>query len=1002
MAAPPLPAQQSADAGYTRINAGDLFQPLSERGFRKAPVVEAPSVVTVEVPLSSFPKLRAADNLLLTQFPMPGGTTADLQLRAFTVFSENAVVVAQTAAGEVRRPIPDLRAYRGTIHGEAGSFVWMAVEDGGMTGSILRNGVEFSFSTRLNGAPQEGNRILSVFEATDEMKAFTCTVEDDLFIEDVLRGMPARVDILEGSLDTLKAKLAVDIDYEAYQHYGGVTACENYVASLLVGVASIYERDVAVTFEISYMRTWETEDPYSAASDDAALNTFTEYWRENMGDVDRTLASMISRKPISSDRVTQGLAWVNQLCSRTHGYAFVKLSSNNSNIEGHYGVWAHELGHNFGSPHTHACVWNPPIDSCYQAEPMRGQAPCFSNSDIHLIQGGGELMSYCHMRFGNQNVHKVFRSRTAALIRGNSEKALCMNVTSFVRSLELTTPIGGEEICAGMPLMITWDAEGNNDFSIFLSSNDGATWDTVLVDNVTRNMRAWEWNIPSDFPIGSTYRIRIIDNKNPDLEDEMEASFTVKEGTVITEQVYWRNVCVGEGAWFYVRATGAGELTYQWKKNGVPIPDETGTDLQLENLQLEDNLSEITCAITGECGTIESEPAILKVFSSAVIVQDLVNDTTCIGGSARFEVVAEGSNLTYKWYFRSPGGQNRTLESDSSVLVLTDVEAEDFGAYWCVVNSSCGNATTKTRFLIVPDESVEVLTPAVWNEVLAAGATYDILWKQYCLNSVKIEYSTNGGSNWSLITGSFDANAGAYPWSVPLIDADQCFIRISDADNPATQGQSKQFRIKDMPVRTYTLPSVGFSWVAVGEPAEQPLGIENTGRAALNVSATTILGTTEVVVKNGAPFSVEPGESYDLLLEYTPAAAMRMDGKLIIMHNAAGSPDTLEIFGEGYISTAAGDVARPRHLLLDQNYPNPVSLAQGGRTSFLFELPQRSSISLVLYNALGQKVRTLYDGLREPGRYTLTAALGDLPAGMYLYRLTTGTGAVTRVLHLMR
>jgi hypothetical protein len=95
-------------------------------------------------------------------------------------------------------------------------------------------------------------------------------------------------------------------------------------------------------------------------------------------------------------------------------------------------------------------------------------------------------------------------------------------------------------------------------------------------------------------------------------------------------------------------------------------------------------------------------------------------------------------------------------------------------------------------------------------------------------------------------------------------------------------------------------------------------------------------------------------------------------------------------------------VPRPGHLLLNQNYPNPVSLAQGGRTSFLFELPQRGSVSLVLYNALGQKIRTLYDGTREPGRHSLTTSLGDLPAGMYLYRLTTPGGAVTRVLHLMR
>ena len=994
-------SSQSADA-VTVISADDLFVPITKNSLRKAVPIASPQALTVEVPLASFPKMRAADHVLLSRFPMPDGSTVDLDLRSFKIFSDDAVILSHGVNGEVRRPLPDVRAYRGRIADDEHSFAFMTVESAGVTGSITRGGVEYSFTTRLNGAPQTGDRMLTIYLATEEMKAFHPEEHDARIIEGALQGMESAPMSVPLDADTLLAKLAVEVDFEAFQHYGSVEASENYIASLLTGVASIYERDVAVTFEISYMKTWETEDPYSPASDDAALDTFTKYWRENMDHVDRTLASLISRKPISSDRVTQGLAWVNQLCSRTHGYAYVKLSSNNANIQGHYGVWAHELGHNFGSPHTHSCVWNPPIDSCYTAEPIRNQARCFSANDIHLIQGGGELMSYCHMRFGNKNVHKVFRDRTGALVRSNAEKALCMNVTSVVRSLELLAPSGGEEICAGTPLTITWSATGNNDFSIYLSTNDGQSWDELLVDDLARLERSWAWMIPSGFPVGDTYRIRIIDNKNVDLEDEMEASFTIKEGTVITDQVYWRNVCVGEGAWFYVRATGAGELTYQWKKDGEDIPGETTDELQLENLQEADNLTQYTCAISGECGVTESEPALLKVFTSAVIVQDLQNDTTCIGGSAQFEVVAEGSNLSYKWYFRSSMGVNKTFPVDSSVLTLTNVQQADFGAYWCDVGSSCGKSTTKTRFLIVPDKSVEVLTPAVWNEIVPAGATYDITWKQYCLNTVKIEYSTDGGSNWTEITGSYSAAEGSYTWSVPSIDADQCFIRLSDADNPATMGQSKQFKIKDLPVRKYSLESIGFSWVAVGEPATQMLGIENTGRAQLEVSATTIINTTEVTLKNGAPFTVDAGQSYDLELEYAPDEATPMAGQLVIVHNAPGSPDTLDVFGEAKITTSTGSVPQALHLTLDQNSPNPVSISRGGLTRVVFELPGSEMTTVALYNMLGQRVRTLYSGMREAGRHTLSVRLSDLPTGMYLYRLTTDSRAVSRVLHLVR
>ena len=990
-----------------RLDAGALLRPVN--ALRKAVVAESPAVIARQVNPEAFTELRVGGDVTLAQFPLPDGSLVDLDLRSFEVFSDRSIVVAKTADGEVRRPLPDVRLYRGRIRGEVSSFAYLAVESGDLTGSVTRRGVEYSISSRLEGLPQVGaDRVVNIFEATDAMKAFDCGVEDEDFIDDVLRGMPADVNVLKADMDTLQAKLAVETDFTALPHYGGTSQAENYVTSLLGYVNAIYERDVAVTFTVSYMRTWEVVDPYSNASDDAALATFTDYWRDNMDDVDRTLASLISRKPISANGVTQGLAWVNQLCSRTHGYAFVKLSSNNSNYEGHAGVWAHELGHNFGSPHTHSCTWNPPIDSCYTAEPIRNQAPCFGPQDIHLILGGGELMSYCHMRFGNKNVTKEFRDRTGALVRGNSERALCMNVTSTVRNLALLTPTGGESICAGMPITLTWDAQGNNDFSILLSTNDGASYDTVLVDNLPRYLREWEWTIPSDFPVGNVYRFRIEDNKLDELQDEMEASFEVREGTVITDQVLWRNVCVGEGAWFYVRAKGAGTLTYQWKKNGTPIDGATTDELQLQNLQVADNLTEFTCEITGDCGTIESQPALLKVFTGAVIVKDIENDTTCLGGTGRFEILAEGSNLSYKWFFRSPQGVNKTYEVNSPVFTVPNAQQDDFGAYWCEVNSTCGKTTGKTRFLIVPTTSVEILDPNLFNQVLPAGGQFKIAWKQYCIATVKIEYSIDNGSNWNLITGGYDASAGEYLWNVPEVNADQCFVRISDAGDGSITSKSRVFKIKDIPVYGRNLDAVGFSWVAVGSTAESTLRIFNTGRADLEVSSTTLKspsgGTLDnVSIKNGAPFTVAPAGSYDLTLEFSPVEANRMDGKLIIVHNANGGRDTVAVLGEGFISTTAtDDVAQPDGLALSQNYPNPVSLLQGGRTQIVFTLPARAEAEVTLHNALGQEVRALFHGERQAGTHVLGVDLNGLAPGTYLYRLTTAAGSVSRVLQLVR
>jgi hypothetical protein len=993
----------SLDAQQFRrhVTAEQLFTEPARTSLAKAAPVESPAVITLALRERACDALLSAGSMLLRDFPIPDGSKADLRLTEFRVFAPGAEFWSRTAAGDVRRPTPLMSFYRGEIANEPGSFVYMAVSKHDVSGTIQRNGVEYSFTTMATvSIPSNDERLLHIYENTEEMTFYHCGVDDDAVIEDYLRDMPKQIAAGTQALDTLVAKIAVEADHEAYQHFKTVAATETYINTLMGHVTAIYERDVAITLQISYMRTWETPDPYSAASDDAALNTFTNYWSENMGHVDRTLAQLISRKRISADGVSQGLAWVNQLCSKTRGYAYTKLSANNSWISGHTGVWAHEIGHNFGSPHTHSCLWNPPIDSCYTAEPVRGQAPCFSSSDIHLILGGGEMMSYCHMRFGGTAKQNIFRNRTGGLVRGRAEAALCMNVTSTVRNLTLTSPTGGEERCGGSTLEITWETQGNNDFSILLSSDGGATYNTVLVSDIPRSARSWIWNIPNDQPIGTRYRIKIQDNKLPELVDAMDADFTITLGTQITDQVKWRNVCVGEGAWFYVRATGSGTLRYQWKKNGQEIAGKTTDELQLQNLQPSDNLSEFTCVVSGDCGSVESEPALLKVFSSAVITRDLENDTTCIGGSATFSLEAEGSNLSYKWFYRSVTGVNKEFPVNAPELTLQDVQQSDFGSYWCEVNSSCGKSTSRIRFLIVPATAITVQHPGVWDMVIPAGSQYKIGWKHFCVNSVKIEYSIDGGTQWFPITGSFDADAGEYLWNVPKVQAEQCFVRVSDADDAAVNGLSKQFKIRNVPVFTLEIPNVGFGWVDVGSTSAKPLVIQNTGLADLQISAATISGSAQVTVTTAMPLTIAPGASGELMLEYTPTAPEPMNATMRIVHNAAGSPDTIDVFGEGFIATSTPSLQRPADLALLQSYPNPIP--SGGPVTFSFELPKSGSLTLTAYSLLGSQAKVLYSGSRDAGMHNVTVGLRDLPAGTWIIRLTTTEGSVSRMMHILR
>ncbi len=81
----------------------------------------------------------------------------------------------------------------------------------------------------------------------------------------------------------------------------------------------------------------------------------------------------------------------------------------------------------------------------------------------------------------------------------------------------------------------------------------------------------------------------------------------------------------------------------------------------------------------------------------------------------------------------------------------------------------------------------------------------------------------------------------------------------------------------------------------------------------------------------------------------------------------------------------------PRVFFLNQNAPNPFR----GRTTIAFGLPKAADVSLVIYNAAGQKVRTLVSGHKEAGTYTVTwdgrnDAGQPVAAGAYFYKFQAG------------
>ncbi|HVO75653.1 MAG TPA: T9SS type A sorting domain-containing protein, partial [Ignavibacteriaceae bacterium] len=104
--------------------------------------------------------------------------------------------------------------------------------------------------------------------------------------------------------------------------------------------------------------------------------------------------------------------------------------------------------------------------------------------------------------------------------------------------------------------------------------------------------------------------------------------------------------------------------------------------------------------------------------------------------------------------------------------------------------------------------------------------------------------------------------------------------------------------------------------------------------------------------------------------------------------------------------TTVGVAGRPKiptSYSLSQNYPNPFNPT----TIIKYQLPQQQKVTLEIFNALGQKVKTLVDGIKNAGYYQETwNGTNDnnlnVATGVYIYRLSAGNFVVSKKMILLK
>jgi ligand-binding sensor domain-containing protein len=120
-----------------------------------------------------------------------------------------------------------------------------------------------------------------------------------------------------------------------------------------------------------------------------------------------------------------------------------------------------------------------------------------------------------------------------------------------------------------------------------------------------------------------------------------------------------------------------------------------------------------------------------------------------------------------------------------------------------------------------------------------------------------------------------------------------------------------------------------------------------------------------------------------------------------------GTANGMAVFKEGgFVSVEEEQSSKskvPNQFLLNQNYPNPFNPS----TTISYQIPEKTRVTLTVFNISGQEVNTLVNNIDEKGYHSVvwdgTDSSGKkVASGIYFYKLNAGNFSKTQKMTFMR
>lgn len=405
-------------------------------------------------------------------------------------------------------------------------------------------------------------------------------------------------------------------------------------------------------------------------------------------------------------------------------------------------------------------------------------ATSFSGTGFYNWTVPNIASSNCLVRVSDANNSSVFD------VSDNSFEIGAPSITLYYPNFNQSFAIGSSE-------EITWYAPGVDFIDIEYSTNGGASF-TTIATNIDATLTTYTWNPIPNTP-STTCKVRLKQSSNPGINDISDYDFTIQSAGVTLDNPNGGEIfTINTGEYIDWTPVGVAEVNLEYSIDGgnnwIAIANNlTGTWYWWNSIP---NTPSANCLVRINDA---NNPNISDVSDAPFTIS---GGTITLNNPYGGNVLATGS--VFQAWWSSPGINDVKIEYSYDSMLTWNTIATNYtlnsNYTWTVPNTPSINCFFKVSnsndlsVFDINDAPFTISAPTIavvypnGGETFQSGDTYYMQFETVGVDSVKIEYSIDGGANWVVETNAVNTNDGNnyYLWLVPNAPSTNCLVRMKD------------------------------------------------------------------------------------------------------------------------------------------------------------------------------------------------------------------------------